>query len=161
METTADDQDESFFLDIFRQVAYLAVVLVAAGAILSLMWISWRIVHNNAYMIKTRDIRERIVSLESRKPPDIDEAAWKGGVGWLVTAHCNICFSPEHVTYRDMADYGRELEEKRNGDVDLSTLVWIWDRLSQTSVHGQKYTLRYRDQFDATIHDQPPNIPRS
>ena len=48
-----------------------------------------------------------------------------------------------------MCQFEEQLDEKLKGDVDLSTIEWIGDRLAETSPHGQQYMKNWREQWKA------------
>ncbi len=61
-----------------------------------------------------------------------------------LTAYGNICFSPEHVTNKAMERLVTDLRKNLSGDIEVDTLVRIWDRLAKTGAYGQGYVSRHR-----------------
>jgi hypothetical protein len=106
-------------------------------------------------------IRAKILSINARKPANIDAKLWDECVTWAVTAHCNICFSEGHTKYIAMLDYEKDLDEKLKGEVDLETLKWIGERLEKTGPHGQQYfvTVRWWEMWDFTLRAHAKSLP--
>ena len=65
-----------------------------------------------------------------------------------VTAYCNVCFSPEHVTLEELQrSFNTDVEERLRSPVDLTTLDWVWDRLGRTGPHGRSYQQRFEPEY--------------
>ena len=93
-------------------------------------------------------IRQKIEALNDRRPAAVNPKLWEESVGWLVTAHCNICFSEESTSYEAMCQFEEQLDEKLKGDVDLGTIEWIGDRLAETGPNGQRYMKNWKIQWN-------------
>jgi hypothetical protein len=89
----------------------------------------------------------QIRNLRPTQPNAIDPRVWECAHGWVVTAYCNICFSPEHTATPEMYRLQADLEERLQGEIDLETLKWIWRRLGETGPHGKQYTDRFGPAF--------------
>lgn len=80
--------------------------------------------------------------------PNIKPAVWDCARSWTLKAYSNVTNSPDLVSttemYRLRDDLGRRLE----GDIDLDTLAWLWDRLAETGHFGKEYNDRFRPQFE-------------
>ncbi len=123
-----------------------ALALVALAAVL----LNYLIVPFSRQMEWVRLFRQMDTSigyLKPTQPNSIGPGAWDCAHGWVVTAYCNICFSPQHTTTAEMYRFRDDLNEKRNASIDLQTLKWIWIRLGETRPHGKRYTERYEPTF--------------
>lgn len=101
--------------------------------------------------------REMDASIRYLKPTNsltLNLSVWDCAHTWTITAYCNVCFSPEHVSTVEMYRLREDLNRKLEGSVDLDTLRWIWDRLAQTGPHGKRYVERFRSQFEECFPQQ-------
>lgn len=99
-----------------------------------------------------RQMDTTVRHLKPTQPRSITDPAWDCAHGWVITAYCNICFSPEHTTTAEMYRLRDDLESNLKDQVDFETLKWIWARLGETGPHGQ----RYIDRFGASFRDCLP-----
>ena len=90
-------------------------------------------------------------NLRPTHPDKVDPVAWEHGHGWLMTAHCNVCF-PDYTSIAEMVRFRDDLErELAAKEVDLDTIHWIWDRLGETSPQGKGYIERREPLFRECI----------
>jgi hypothetical protein len=123
-----------------------ALVIVALAAVL----LSFLIVPFTRQMEWVRLFRQMETSLNVLKPAQpnsIGPGTWDCAHRWVVTAYCNICFSPQHTATAEMYRLRDDLGEKLNDRIDLETLKWIWIRLGETGPHGKRYTERFEPSF--------------
>jgi hypothetical protein len=68
---------------------------------------------------------------------------WGIAAGWteMVTSNCLI---KDYVKLDDIRRFHRELEEKTKGNVDMTTLFWIWDQVAIISKIGKDYTEKWK-----------------
>lgn len=114
-------------------------------------WVAWTTIPQMRYNQRSRRINQKIADLRAQQPPDVRADLWNECIAWASIAHCNICFSEGHTTYEAMVRYEENLEEKLEGDVDLTTIEWIGERLAETGPHGQQYMEKWRKQWQSMI----------
>lgn len=127
-----------------QALLFVALLMVAA----SLSGPASKFVSEVQHNQRIRQINDKIVALESRRPADVSPELWSKCIAWASIAHCNICFSKQHTGYEAMCEYEKELDEKLKGDIDLSTIRWIGERLSETGPHGLSYMTTRMHWFD-------------
>jgi hypothetical protein len=132
---------------------FLPLVILLAGAS---VWIGLKAIPMKQYSQRSFRIHEKIMALRDRRPASVSPQVWEECVGWIVTAQGNICFSEEDASYRAMARFEEQLDEKLKGDVDLGTIEWIGDRLAETGPRGQQYIANWRDQWRAHYRSRKP-----
>ncbi|MDY0169920.1 MAG: hypothetical protein RBS80_25480 [Thermoguttaceae bacterium] len=115
------------------------------------VWVAWTAIPQMRYNQRSRRINQKIADLRAQQPPDVRADLWNECIAWASIAHCNICFSEGHTTYEAMVRYEENLEEKLEGDVDLTTIEWIGERLAETGPHGQQYMEKWRKQWQSMI----------
>ena len=115
------------------------------------VWVAWTAIPQMRYNQRSRRINQKIADLRAQQPPDVRADLWNECIAWASIAHCNICFSEGHTTYEAMVRYEEDLEEKLEGDVDLTTIEWIGERLAETGPHGQQYMEKWRKQWQSMI----------
>jgi hypothetical protein len=99
----------------------------------------------NATRKLQRDMLDSIANLEPTNPGSVPPAVWDCALGETVIAFDNVGM---RVGQGDVARRLRDdLERKLAGKVDLETLDWIWDRLSESGPHGRRYVGRFRPRF--------------
>lgn len=106
-----------------------------------------------------RRLDGQIRHLTPSDPSKVSIAAWDCARDWTTAAYNNICFSQHHVSTDEMRRFKRDLEGKLRGEVDLRTLIWIWDRLSKTGPTGKQYVRNQKDQFFRCLPLQYQGIP--
>jgi hypothetical protein len=94
-----------------------------------------------------RQVDTSIRSLRPTQPNFTGSGTWNCAHGWVITAYGNICFSPEHTATSEMYRFRADVEKKLNSGIDLETLKWIWNRLSETGPRGKRYTERFEPSF--------------
>jgi hypothetical protein len=97
-----------------------------------------------------RQIEASIFSLDSKCPPSVRKDQWEIAVEW--TGHLTgNSLLPEEGDLGDLRRFQRQLEEKMRGDVDMTTIFWIWDRHAQLTPAGKRYQ-RFRQQMLDEMH---------
>jgi hypothetical protein len=61
----------------------------------------------------------------------------------------------------DMRRFQSELDEKVNGDVDMTTILWIWDRYTTLTPAGGEYQRFRRVMLDEVEQVGPNDNPRN
>lgn len=126
-----------------RYVWFVGVVVLAACVMSPAM----RVWGHFAYRRDQRVAMESVRQLRDQRPRDVDADTWEMASGWAITAYCNVCFSPEHVSHDELRRFRVDLEEQLRRPVDLSTIDWVWERLGQTGPHGARYRERFEPQY--------------
>lgn len=121
----------------FRWLAALGI-LALVGYLLG----EWH--RHSRYNGERERIRQLVVSLRDRRPEVVSSEAWEAGIGWTMTAHLNVCFSPRLVSREALFQLGRQLDERLASGIDAGTIEWVWDRLAETGPHGKQYIDRFR-----------------
>jgi hypothetical protein len=127
-------------------IGFLPLLILGIGL---LAWFGPKAISMARYNHCSLRIRQKIEALDGRRPAAVKPKLWEESVGWLATAHCNICFSEEHASYEAMCRFEKQLDEKLKVDVDLGTIEWIGDRLAETGTHGQRYMTDWKIQWNA------------
>lgn len=111
------------------------------------VWVAWTAIPQMRYNQRSRRINQKIIALETQRPPDVTADLWDECNTWASIAHGKICFSEYHASYEAMSRFEQQLDEKLAENVDLSTIVWIGERLAETGPHGQQYMKKWREQW--------------
>jgi hypothetical protein len=90
-----------------------------------------------------RDVERQLQSLAKRRPATMTKQEWDSAVSWTRALHGNslIGFQAPAPEIRDLE---RRIAERLSGEVDLSTILWIWDEYAKICPHGAKYQ-RFRE----------------
>jgi hypothetical protein len=102
-----------------------------------------------------RNITATVDSLARKRPATLTRGQWGSAVGWTRNLVANSLL-PFEADPGELRRFQTELEEKAKGDVDLSTILWIWDRLGRLTNAGNKYQ-RFRQQMLEEIKTVDPN----
>ena len=121
----------------------LLVVMIVVSIVGSAFQVTW------APFLRCKRGYQRVSvtveSLAGRCPSGIAQQQWDNYVGWTQNAVGNCLTSPSYI--RDeprLHRFADELEKKLQGDVDVSTIDWIWDEIEQISTHGESYSEKFR-----------------
>jgi hypothetical protein len=106
------------------------------------------------YAQHRRKAADLIDSLPQRRPADVSPETWEVASTWASIAFHNVCFSPEHVSLRELKRFKTDLERELKKNVDLETIDWIWRRLEDTGPHGRRYVERFESQFRGNMAAQ-------
>lgn len=98
----------------------------------------------------SRQIEATIDSLTPRCPPSVRKDQWEIAIWWTSNLAGNSLLK-EEGDLDDLRRFQRELEEKAKGDVDMTTISWIWDRHAQLTPAGKRYQ-RFRQQMLDEMH---------
>ncbi len=90
---------------------------------------------------------EVVTQLVDRRPADVNAAVWEVATSWAITAYANVCFSDEHVPIDEHRRFRVDSEKRFEGDVNLATIDWVWQRLGETGPHGAQYRDRFEPQY--------------
>ncbi len=125
--------------------------ILAAIVVLALVPVLWQVRRWYVFHAERDRVDKITKSLENRRPATVSERAWNNGIGWSVNALYNICVSPGQGRLEDMTRFRMALEDKLQGDVDLSVFDWIWDRIGEVGPYGRHYTDKFRSIFQAWL----------
>jgi hypothetical protein len=98
----------------------------------------------------SRQIEATIWSLASKCPSSVRKDQWEIAVWWTDNLTGNSLLK-EEASLDDLRRFQRQLEEKAKGDVDMTTIFWIWDRHAQLTPAGKRYQ-RFRQQMLDEMH---------
>jgi hypothetical protein len=90
---------------------------------------------------------EVVTQLVDRRPADVPPAVWEEATTWAITAYANVCFSESHVPLDELRRFRVDSEERFEGEVNLATIDWVWQRLGETGPHGRQYRDRFEPQY--------------
>lgn len=122
-------------------IAILIVTLVALSVGVFFGWI----IPNKQLSSWNQSIVQRLEELKSLPPENVTLEKWTFVVSWTQTAFPNVFYSTDYITDRErFRTFQRELHVKLNGDVDISTIEWIWAEFQTNSRHGEAYSEGYR-----------------
>jgi hypothetical protein len=100
---------------------------------------------------------EVVAQLVDRRPADVTPAVWEVATSSAITAYANVCFSDEHVPIDELRRFHADSKARLEGEVNLATIDWVWQRLGETGPHGRQYRDRfesqYRDRLNAALAD--------
>ena len=126
----------------------LVVGVVLAATFVFLTWVAVRTWQLERYYHEQSSGHELLVQLKrDRRPENLDSKVWEEAVGWAITAHANVCFSESHVPIDELRRFRADLEKRLDGEVDLATVDWIWQRLAETGPHGRQYREKFEPQY--------------
>jgi hypothetical protein len=91
--------------------------------------------------------------LAQRRPADVNAAAWDEATAWANTAYANVFFSEQHTPIDELRRFRIDVEERLEGDVDLATIDWLWQRLGETGPHGRRYRHRFEPQYRESLKE--------
>lgn len=118
----------------------ITIFLVALVA-LSVGTIFWWSIPNKRLSSWNQSIVQRLEKLKSLPPENVTLEKWKFVVSRTQTAFPNVFYSTDYILDHDrFRTFQRELHLKLNGDVDISTIDWIWDEFQKNSRHGDTYS---------------------
>ena len=117
-------------------IAVLTALLVPPATHLA----RWR--EHNAL---TQRVVHRITTMKSRKPTGVPGAQWSQAVDWTANLIAQVYFSPIESDPDSLRQLAESLDERARGQVDLSTLQWIWDECEKAPRDGAEYAIRFRD----------------
>lgn len=102
-----------------------------------------------------RQIMVTVRSLAKKRPPNMTRGEWGSAVAWteLLVGNSLLPFEAEAD---DLRRFQRELEARAEGDVDMSTILWIWDEVGRLTRAGREYQ-RFRPQMLEEIERVGPN----
>jgi len=98
---------------------------------------------------------DSIRNLQPTKGTAVSPIVWDCARNWTITAYGNVCFSRDHVATAEMYRFKDDLDKKLKGKIDLSTLLWIWERLAQTGPHGAQHVEAHRIQLQEYLPPTP------
>ncbi len=129
----------------------LRTVLTTAFIVFALVAVRTWSFHR--YFNEHDSIRDQLVQMrQNRRPENIDAVVWEVATTWTITAHGNVCFSPQEVTLSELKRLRADVEKRLAGHVDLTTTDWIWQRLGETGPHGQKYRQRFEPEYREDVY---------
>ena len=109
-------------------------VIAVAAIACSLAWFR----HVQEPYRETQKLHNLIQSLASRCPPDMDKTQWNVAVDWTNNLNGNTLvwgFNDGSAIRK----HRQQIETRLQGEVDMGTIVWIWDRYAELCPAGLKY----------------------
>jgi hypothetical protein len=94
-------------------------------------------------------VERQLQSLAMRRPVDLSPRQWESAVAWTLNLHGNslLRFQAGGPAIRA---FNQRLTRKLSGDVNLTTIHWIWDQYAVLCPGGSNYQ-RFREQMDDEI----------
>ena len=97
------------------------------------------VVHRRWY----RAIEYRILCLAERRPENVNPKQWAACLNWTWNLHDN--WGPDsYFDARSRETFLAEFDKKLKGQVDLSTIDWIWDQYALHTKGGRSWSDHYR-----------------
>ncbi|HUQ67995.1 MAG TPA: hypothetical protein VM165_00640 [Planctomycetaceae bacterium] len=83
-------------------------------------------------------VERHLESLAQRRPQEVSPQQWESAVAWTLNLHGNslLRFQADGPT---ISRFEQRLSEKLSGDVDLTTILWIWDEYAALCPGGASY----------------------
>ena len=100
-------------------------------------------------------ILSRIDSLVLRSPTDVSRHQWNVPIFWTHNLHSNSLLAFD-APLEDIRRFQRQLESRVQGDVDMSTIDWIWGQYATLTAAGERYQ-HYRDWMRADMECEDRN----
>src|SRR5262249_20106026 len=85
-----------------------------------------------------------VLSLASKRPPGLNRHEWEGVVAHTLNALGNCFISARNMPTAEKERFEIELHERMQGQVDLSTIDWIWDEVVRLTPNGKHYSDDWR-----------------
>jgi hypothetical protein len=127
----------------------LRTLLIAVAVFSLLLGLTVPIVKMNValreYFSFVQQTRSKIESLSLSRPPNIPPGQWQEAVDSTSNVIGQIYFYPDHGGLESLKRLCKELDEKISGQVDLTTLQWVWNECEKAEGRGQVYAVRFRD----------------
>ncbi len=136
----------------------------AFAAVCCLLVITWRdsIMGRTRY---SRRLENHIEQLRARQPNNLTAAQWGCMVDWTRNLHGNSLIAFQTTT-SEIAAFETKVEEHLAGNVDGTTIEWIWDAYADVCPGGQEYQ-RFRTMVNESLADlnspmllDPPTVHR-
>jgi len=90
-------------------------------------------------------VREKIQSLKSKRPPDVPADQWDRAVDWTTNLIAQVYFAPDKGDPDSLQHMCESLDQKIKGPVGLTTLQWVWEQCEKAPRRGAEYAIRFRD----------------
>jgi hypothetical protein len=107
------------------------------------------------FIEKERQIKATVESLAKRRPHAMTRGQWGCAVAWTVNLVGNSGLQNESKL-DDLSRFQRELDQRTKGEVDMATILWIWDQHAKLTRAGKEYQ-RFRRQMLAEIESVGEN----
>ena len=103
----------------------------------------------------SQQIDATVESLAKKRPPTMTRGQWASAVAWTGNlVCCSALWSEADVD--ELRRFQRELEARAEGDVDMGTILWIWNEVGSLTRSGKDYQ-RFRPQMLEEIETVGPN----
>ena len=90
-----------------------------------------------------RAVEYRILCLAERRPENVDQKQWAACLHWTWNLHANYG-AVSYFEAQSRETFLAEFDQRFNGQVDLSTIDWIWDQYALHTNGGRSYSDHYR-----------------
>ena len=87
-------------------------------------------------------------------PEGMDDRDWQRSFNATLSIFANVCFSPEHVSLKEMRRLNFDLRHKLQEPTSLEALEWVLNRLGETGSHGRKYINGMRPDLQRADEDR-------
>ena len=121
---------------------WVTVVCVLLGLTTPVIWSIARVSENNRLW---QGACSKINSLSTRRPPNIPPDQWQRAVDWtanVVTQIYSVHTSDDPEEIRRLRN---SFDQKFAGQVDLTTLQWVWEQCEDEEDDRHIYAIRFRD----------------
>lgn len=129
---------------------FLVVVTVLCVLLSCYVWFRKAVVEPRE---RAGQIKTIIDSLAAKCPSSITSDQWEIAMWWTHNLTGNSSLK-EEAKLDDLRRFQNELEEKSRGDVDMTTIFWIWDQHAKLTPAGERYQ-RFRQQMLDQMHWRP------
>ena len=103
-----------------------------------------------------RQIRATVASLEKECPPTMTRRQWESAVGWTRTLLANSLLRFEGEV-DEIRRFQSELHARTEQEVDMRTILWIWEQVGHLTPTGKEYQQKYERQMLEEIEAVGPN----
>ncbi len=93
----------------------------------------------------SREVQQSITDMKRQRPADVPERQWDLAVAWTSNIIAQVFFGYDEKELPGLRKLAEDLEERRKGQVDLTTLQWIWDEAERWDSSPDTCALRFRD----------------
>jgi hypothetical protein len=123
---------------------FLGVLLIGLLAVLivpvyrqAARWHEWRRVSS--------ELTTKIMSVAARRPADVPAEQWREAVRWTANLIVQVYFGPSEDDPNGLQRLCDSFDDKIAGDVDLTTLQWVWDECEKSPRGTAICAINFRD----------------
>jgi hypothetical protein len=86
-------------------------------------------------------INQKIKSLALRRPPNMKQSQWDAAIDWTHTLYYFNSPNTFQFDSKVMSQFEKELNQKLASQVDMGTILWLWDEFSKLQPEKTGYQL--------------------